>query len=100
DMVQRMPHVEAVFATAGGFLFGGSTAGNAGRGNLDIRLVPVSQRTMSADEWVRTLQDSINRRGFAGARIGVRPPRIPGLRTNSSGQDVSVAIVGDEIKTL
>jgi hydrophobe/amphiphile efflux-1 (HAE1) family protein len=100
DMIGKMPHVETVFTTAGGFLFGGSTAGNAGRGNMDIRLVPQSQREMSADEWVRTLQDSINKRGFAGARIGVRPPRIPGLRTNSSGEDVSLAVVGDELDVL
>lgn len=100
DMVRRMPHVEATFATAGGFLFGGASAANAGRGSLDILLTPVSQRSMSADTWVRTLQDSINARGFAGARIGVRPPRIRGLRTNSSGEDVSIAVVGDDLGVL
>lgn len=100
SMVQQMPHVRAVFATAGGFLFGGASAANAGRGSLDILLAPVSQRSMSADSWVRTLQDSINRRGFAGARVGVRPPRIRGLRTSSSGEAVSVAVLGDDILTL
>jgi multidrug efflux pump subunit AcrB len=99
-MVRTMPHVQAVFATAGGFVNAGSSVSNAGRGNLDILLTPVSQRTMTADQWVRTLQDSVNKRGFAGARIGVRPPRIRGLRTSSSGQDVSIAIVGDELATL
>lgn len=99
-MVARMPHVKATFATAGGFLFGGTSAANAGRGSLDILLEPVSQRKMSADQWVRTLQDSVNARGFAGARVGVRPPRIRGLRTSSSGQDVSIAIIGDEINVL
>jgi hydrophobe/amphiphile efflux-1 (HAE1) family protein len=99
-MVAQMPHVQATFATAGGFLFGGASAANAGRGSLDILLEPVSQRKMSADQWVRTLQDSINARGFAGARVGVRPPRIRGLRTSSSGQDVSIAILGDEITVL
>jgi hydrophobe/amphiphile efflux-1 (HAE1) family protein len=99
-IVAKMPHVEAVFATAGGFLFGGSSAANAGRGSLDILLTPVSQRNMSADQWVRALQDSVNRRGFAGARIGVRPPRIRGLRTSSSGEAVSVAVLGDDIITL
>lgn len=99
-MVQRMPHVQAVFATAGGFLFGGASSNNAGRGSLDILLTPASERPMSADQWVRTLQDSINARGFAGARIGVRPPRIRGLRTSSSGEAVSVAVLGDEINTL
>jgi hydrophobe/amphiphile efflux-1 (HAE1) family protein len=100
DMVRKMPHVQTTFATAGGFLFGGASAANAGRGNLDILLTPVSERTMGADEWVRTLQDSVNARGFAGARIGVRPPRIRGLRTNSAGEDVSLAVVGDELATL
>ena len=100
SIVQKMPHVQAVFTTAGGFLFSGASASNAGRGNLDIMLTPASERTMGADQWVRALQDSINARGFAGARIGVRPPRIRGLRTNSSGEDVSLAIVGDELATL
>ncbi|MBX3133080.1 MAG: efflux RND transporter permease subunit [Gemmatimonadaceae bacterium] len=99
-IVAKMPHVEAVFATAGGFLFGGSSSANAGRGSLDILLVPVSQRNMSADQWVRALQDSVNARGFAGARVGVRPPRIRGLRTSSSGEAVSVAVLGDDILTL
>lgn len=99
-IVEQMPHVQAVFATAGGFLFGGFSANSAGRGSLDILLDPVSQRRMSADQWVRTLQDSINNRGFAGARVGVRPPRIRGLRTSSTGEAVSVAVLGDEILTL
>lgn len=99
-MVAQMPHVQATFATAGGFLYGGTSSANAGRGSLDILLEPVSQRSMSADQWVRTLQDSVNARGFAGASVGVRPPRIRGLRTSSSGQDVSIAILGDEINVL
>jgi hydrophobe/amphiphile efflux-1 (HAE1) family protein len=100
DMVRRMPHVDAVFATAGGFLFGGASAANAGRGNLDILLAPASERKLTADQWVRMMQDSINARGFAGARIGVRPPRIRGLRTSSSGEDVSIAVIGDDIAVL
>ena len=70
------------------------------RGSLDILLKPVSERGMSADQWVRTLQDSVNARGFAGARVFVRPPRIRGLRTSSSGEAVSVAVLGDDITTL
>ncbi|MGZ8470218.1 MAG: efflux RND transporter permease subunit [Gemmatirosa sp.] len=99
-LVGTMPHVQSVFTTAGGFLFGGSTANRAGRGSLDIRLAPVSEREMSADAWVRTLQDSIAARGFPGARVGVRPPRIRGLRTSSSGADLSIAIQGDDLGEL
>ncbi|HEX5580702.1 MAG TPA: efflux RND transporter permease subunit, partial [Gemmatimonadaceae bacterium] len=99
-MVAGMPHVENYFTTAGGFLFGGSTADRAGRGSMDVRLVPASQREMTADEWVRALQAKIDERGFPGARVFVRPPRIRGLRTSSSGSDVSIAVQGDDLQQL
>src|SRR5690606_37393588 len=99
-MVKEMPDVQSVFATAGGFLFGGSTADRSGRGSLDIRLVPFAERTVTADEWVRTLQSKIDARGFPGARVFVRPPRIRGLRTSFSGSDISVSIQGDELPVL
>ncbi len=100
-MIGEMPGVQSVFATAGGWLTSGSTAGNAGRGSIDIMLGPPEARNgMSGDEWVRELQSRIDARGFAGARVGVRPPRIPGLRTNSSGQDVSLRLVGDDLARL
>ncbi len=99
-MVQEMPNVVSVFSTAGGFLFGGSSSANAGRGSLDIRLSPTKERELSAEQWVTELQTRIDARGFAGARVGVRPPRIRGLRTSSSGEAVSVAVVGDELAVL
>jgi hydrophobe/amphiphile efflux-1 (HAE1) family protein len=99
-MVGEMPHVQNVFVTAGGFLFGGSTANRSGRGSMDIRLVPVSEREMSADAWVRELQRRIDERGYAGARVFVRPPRIRGLRTSTAGSDVAINILGDDLGEL
>ena len=100
QMVREMPHVAHVFTTAGGFLFGGSTADRSGRGSMDIRLVPASQREMSADEWVNELQRRVDERGFPGARVFIRPPRIRGLRTSSSGSDVAITIQGDDLAVL
>ncbi|MGH7638420.1 MAG: efflux RND transporter permease subunit, partial [Gemmatimonadaceae bacterium] len=88
QMVQGMPHVEHVFATAGG----------GSGGNLDIRLE--SDREMTAETWVQQMQQRINERGFAGARVYVRPPRIRGLRTNRSGADMSLTIQGDDLMEL
>jgi multidrug efflux pump subunit AcrB len=99
-MVGEMPHVQNVFVTAGGFLFGGSTASRSGRGSMDLRLVPVHDRDMSADEWVQRLQRRVDERGFAGARVFVRPPRIRGLRTSSSGADVALNLQGDDLGEL
>jgi hydrophobe/amphiphile efflux-1 (HAE1) family protein len=88
-MIGEMPAVHSVFTNAG-----------AGRGGMDIRLVPAGERTMSSDQWVQTLQRRADDAGFAGSRVFVRPPRIRGLRTSSAGTDVSVAIVGDQLEQL
>jgi CzcA family heavy metal efflux pump len=100
EMVWTMPDVEAVFATAGGMLFGASTSEQANRGSLDIVLKPVGQRSLSADAWVQQMQDKINERGFPGSRVFVRPPRIRGLRTSVSGSAIALNIQGDDLEEL
>jgi multidrug efflux pump subunit AcrB len=87
--ISQMPHVKAVYATAG-----------ARNGNMDVLLDPTSERDMTAEEWVTQLQQKINERGFAGARVFVRRPRIRGLRTSTAGADIAVTIVGDELNVL
>ena len=88
-LVREMPGVESVFASAGG-----------SRAFLDVRLAPASERGMSADEWVGRMQAKAEARGFAGARVFVRPPRIRGLRTSQAGVDVSLLIQGDDLQEL
>jgi len=59
--------------------------------------VPLDERTMSADQWVQTMQAKVQERGFPGVRAFFRPPRISGLRTNRSGSEVAVTIIGDDL---
>ena len=100
-MVGEMPYVRHVFATAGGFLFGGGTAQRSGRGSIDVLLAPAPQRSdMPAGRWVETLQRRIDSLAIPGARIFVRPPRIRGLRTNVSGSDVAISIQGEDLAEL
>jgi multidrug efflux pump subunit AcrB len=96
-MVAEMPDVRTQFAVAGGMFWGGSTGERAGRGSITVVLEPVTRRSLSADAWVQTLQRRINERGFAGARIFVRPPRIRGLRTSASGSAIALHIQGDDL---
>jgi hydrophobe/amphiphile efflux-1 (HAE1) family protein len=101
ELVGEMPYVRSVFATAGGFIWGAATSERAGRGSLDIVLAPATERDgMSADTWVQQLQAAINQRGFPGARIFVRPPRIRGLRTSASGSAVALSVQGDDLDEL
>ena len=99
-LAREMPGVKSVFATAGGFLFGAATSEMAGRGSLDVVLFSSEARGMSADAWVQQLQSKIDARGFPGARIFVRPPRIRGLRTSSAGTDVAITIQGEDIAEM
>jgi hydrophobe/amphiphile efflux-1 (HAE1) family protein len=99
-LVAEMPDVRHVFTTAGGFLFGSSTSENAGRGSIDIQLAPLGERSMSAGAWVQAMQAKINERGFPGARIFVRPPRIRGLRTSTAGSDIAISVQGDDLVQL
>jgi CzcA family heavy metal efflux pump len=87
-LIKEMPGVKGVFANAGG------------RGNMDIRLDPAHERTLSSDAWVQQLQKKVDDRAFPGTRIFVRPSRLRGLRTNVAGADVAVAVVGDELPVL
>jgi len=100
EIIRGMPHVEHMFTTAGGFLFGGSTSERAGRGSMAISLTRASERDMSADEWVQELERRIEERGFAGASIFVQPPRIRGLRTSTSGDPIEISIRGDDLAEL
>jgi hydrophobe/amphiphile efflux-1 (HAE1) family protein len=88
-MIGEMPSVHSVFTNAG-----------AGRGGMDVRLVPAGERQLTSDQWVQQLQRRADDAGFAGSRVFVRPPRIRGLRTSTAGTDVSVAIVGDQLEQL
>jgi multidrug efflux pump subunit AcrB len=99
-MVAEMPDVRTQFAVAGGMFWGGSTGERAGRGSITVVLEPVTRRSLSADAWVQILQRRINERGFAGARIFVRPPRIRGLRTSASGSAIALHIQGDDLGEL
>jgi len=101
DAVKKMPYVQHVFTTAGGFLFGGSTAMRGGRGSLGIQLAPASERRdMPAERWVELLRKRVAELAIPGAQVFVRPPRIRGLRTNRSGSDVAVSVQGDNLAEL
>jgi multidrug efflux pump subunit AcrB len=90
EITKQMPGVLHVYANAG---FGRG-------GNLDILLKPVRERGMSAEAWVQELQRRVDDHGFASARVFVRPPRIRGLRTSSSGDAISLNVLGDDLGQL
>ncbi len=100
-LVTAMPHVRHVFTTAGGYLFGGTTAERSGRASIDVMLDPAPARPdWPAGRCVNVLQRRLDSLAIPGARLYVRPPRIRGLRTNVSGSDVAIGVQGDDLAEL
>jgi multidrug efflux pump subunit AcrB len=100
EMARSMPYVLNIYTTAGGNAFGGSTAEQSGRGNLTIKIAPASRRNMTADQWVAQFQEKVEARGFPGARVFARPPRIRGLRTSIGGSGIGLTLFGDDLAEL
>jgi hydrophobe/amphiphile efflux-1 (HAE1) family protein len=100
-VIDEMPYVESAFTMVGGHLGGGTVQERPGTGRAEVQLVPAGERPdMPATEWVRVAQERLEALDIPGARIGVSPPRIPGIRTSLAGADVSIGIVGDDLDQL
>ncbi|MFU8816696.1 MAG: efflux RND transporter permease subunit, partial [Pseudomonadales bacterium] len=100
-VVAALPHVDSVFAMTGGHFFGGVISERPGRIGIDVALAPVVARPeMPAWRWVGEAQRALDGLDLAGARFWVRPPGIPGLTFGSSGTDMEVLIVGEQLEVL
>jgi multidrug efflux pump subunit AcrB len=96
-----MPHVESVFGISGGHLHGGVVSERPGTARMDVVLTDASLRPdMPAGLWVADAQERLRDLDIPNARIWVRPPRIPGLNFGSSGSDMDVMIVGEDLPIL
>jgi hydrophobe/amphiphile efflux-1 (HAE1) family protein len=96
-----MPHVQTVFTLSGGHFYGGVVSERPGRIGIDVALSPESARPdWPAWRWVAEAQRQLNALDLAGARLYVRPPGIPGLTFGSSGSDMEVLVVGEDLEEL
>ncbi|MBI4427652.1 MAG: efflux RND transporter permease subunit, partial [Ignavibacteriales bacterium] len=100
QIVREMPVKESVFTTVGGFIFGRGTAEFANRGGIDVQLVPLSERTISSNEWIAQVRKKIDEAQIPEARILVSKSQIRGIRTSSNDNDVGVKVQGQDLNTL
>jgi CzcA family heavy metal efflux pump len=99
--LRTMPHIENIFTLVGGHLGGGVVNERPGTASFRIQLTPASQRPdLSAGLWVAEAQTRLRALALPGARINVRPPSIRGLRFTVSGTDMSIGIVGEDLREL
>lgn len=101
NRLQELPEIESLFRLTGGRVFGLYTLEVGNEGNLNIQLVPRSQRNITTAEflkkirpWVAKIQAQV-----PGAKLPVMPRKIKGLRKVGE-QDVEVNVKGSDAVLL
>ncbi len=96
EQIRDLPEIQSIFSLAGGRVWGVALVENAVEGELNIQLVPKSQRDISTADFVSKIRPMIGRVQVPGARIPVMQMRARGIR-RSGDQQVEVNITGAEL---
>jgi CzcA family heavy metal efflux pump len=94
DLFHSQPEVHTVFTIVGGRIFGRSQRETSNRTTMSVQLVPVNQRTASADAWVKRMRGEMRKLRLAGFKVRMRTGRIRGVRVNRGNDDVTLRITG------
>lgn len=101
ETIRGMDHVDSIFTMVGGHLGGGIINERPGTSNIRVQLTDAVDRPGTpAGAWVAEAQQRLDAIDLPGARISVRPPSIRGLQFGTTGDDLSISIVGDDLDTL
>ena len=100
QLVEAQPEVDHVFSTVGGFIFGRTERESPSRSTLNVQLVPISQRNVSSDEWIKRMEKAIAEKQLAGVRVRMRTRGIRGIRTHRGDDDISIRVQGPDLDRL
>ena len=93
------PLIESAFSLAGGRVQGLYTYEVANEGQIDIQLIPKSQRPVSTTQYVAQLQPTVAQVPAPGGRIMARQMPIKGVR-GLRAADLLVEVRGQEMEAL
>ncbi len=100
QLLELQPEVDHVFSTVGGFIFGRTERESPSRSTLNVQLVPVSQRSISSDAWIKGMERTIAEKQLAGVRVRMRTRGIRGIRSSRGDDDISIRIQGPDLDSL
>lgn len=97
-IIDAQPETEYAFTTAGGALFGASTAENTQRGSVSVTLRPGT----NVSAFIERLNRELGQLNLIDTRIRVNPGAVRGLILNNSPvrADVDVQLQGDNTEAL
>ena len=95
SIVQKNPNVAAVMSSAGQS-GGGVTGGNVGR--LVVRLIPKSERSLTADEVIQQLKKET--RGVPGMQLFLQNPPAINIGGQQSNAEFQYVVQGPDVEDL
>ena len=100
NLLLDQPDVLTVFTSSGGRIFGRSERQAGNTGSLDVKLVPVTQRERSSQQWVKDMKREIAALKLTGMNIRMRVRGVRGVRVSSGDDDLSIRVQGPDIEVL
>ncbi len=91
--------IESYFTLAGGKVWGLYTYEIAEQGQVDIQLVPKTQRNISTDDFIKKLRPELGKIPVPGGKIAVMHMKIKGIRKIGQ-QQVEVKVNGADIEEI
>ncbi len=91
--------IKSYFTLAGGKVWGLYTYEIAQEGEIDIQLVPKSQRKISTDEYINRLRPELAKIPVPGGKIAVMHMPIKGIRKTGQ-QQVEIKVNGADIEEI
>ncbi|MFH1616382.1 MAG: efflux RND transporter permease subunit [Planctomycetota bacterium] len=88
--------IQSYFTLAGGRVWGLYTYEIAEQGEVDIQLVPKSQRKISTDDFIQRLRPEMGKIPVPGGKIAVMHMKIKGIRQTGQ-QQVEVKVEGSDL---
>ncbi len=97
--VRDLPEVQSIFTMAGGRVWGLATYEIAQEGEVDIQLVPKSERSITTEAFAEKIKPFVKKAMAPGAKLPVMQMKIKGIRQIGT-QDVEVKIQGGDMQAI
>lgn len=97
--LEDIPEIQSTFSLAGGLVKGLAVYEIASEGEVDIQLVPKSERNISTKEFVEQIKPIVGKIPAPGAMMSVMQMKAKGIRQVGT-QDVEVKVTGANIEEI
>ena len=98
--LQQQPEVTSVFTQMGGFIFGRSQYEVSHRSSLNVQLVPLAQRALNTNDWIRQMNQELKELQLVGVKIRLQSAGIRGIRIGRGEDEFSLRLQGLDLTLL